>query len=147
MSLEKLAAELSADPLARGYSSMSDQSVSDDLQSEYRTENKSIESSELLAWSAADGRLTRLQIAADDTAHPAHAIASAACLLISRDDTALDLAKPDRVEFLHALVAASVLTDLDRDSLVALSIEPVSRAAELGLGRCRPGEIAMAKSI
>jgi len=147
MSLAKLAAELSADPLSRGYSSMSDEAVSDDLNSEYREKQKPISSQQLLAWSAAEGRFTRLQDAVGDKAHPAHAVASAARLLISRDGASLDMSLADRVSFIDALVTASVLTAEDKESLVQLSTELVSRAAELGLGRCRPGEVAMAKSL
>jgi hypothetical protein len=147
MSFDKLSEELASDPLGRGYSSLTDSAIVDDLNSVYREKNVVITSAELLAWSASSGRLASLKAAIsggiDDNAK---SLAEAAYLMITRDETSLDLSLSDRVQMLDGLVAYGILTAGDKAELVAKSTEPCSRAEELGLGRVRTGTVSRARN-
>lgn len=141
--------EIVNDPLARGYSSMTDQQVADDLNTAYRPHRTPIPSSELLAWSAGrskntDGTLQRprvwkLKDAAGDTNldEAVRAIADRAVKMVElRDTTNLDLGRQDRRDMLDALVNGGVLSAEDRDSLYELAdyLNPQTRASEIGFG-------------
>ena len=146
MDFEILRAELNDDPLSRGYSGMDDEAASASLNAKDRTRLEPIGSAELLAWSASGGRLARLKSAAETGANDeVKSLAEAAYLMVTRDGTSLDLSLPDRVAFLHGLVAAGILTSTESDSLVSLATVSISRAEELGISFVRTGEVAAAR--
>jgi len=141
--IKLLSEEVLNDPLARGYSTMTNDEVAADLNSEHRSKNVIITSAELLAWSASNGRLDSLKTAAESGVDAAaKSLAGAAYLMVTRDGTYLDLSLSDRVQLLDGLVAYGVLTAEDKADLVAKSTEPCSRAEELGIGRVRSGDVA-----
>jgi len=140
--------EIDSDPLGRGYSGMDDTAVAVDLNTAYRTKKEPISSAELLAWSASDARLQNIKNAAENGAtDDLKSLAQAAYLIVTRDNTSLDLNLADRVAMLDSLVAAGVLTDADRTSLDALATVSISRAEELALGLVRAGTVQQARSM
>ena len=116
-----------------------------ELQAVNRTRLVAIPSTELLAWSASSGRYNSIKAAADDTSHAVNSVAAAAYLMITRDETSLDLNLADRVAFVDALVNGGVLTADDRTSLNTLATENISRETELGLSGTKVGHILEAR--
>ena len=141
-----LKTEIQNDPLAKGYSSMSDQEIVDSINLKNRSKFVEISSQELLAWSANNGRLAKIKNAINNGADDVvKSLAEAAYLLITRDDTSLDLNLTDRVAMLDALVSYAVLTPDDKTSLQALATVSISRAEELDIGLVRAGDVLQAR--
>jgi len=155
MTIAAIKAEITIDPLTRGYAGMTDQQVVDSLLAQDRSRINPLSSAELLAWAAGGAddaqaiksRYERIQ--ESSTAHPSGAVRGA-CLaamgLIQRDGTELDLNLPDRAALVGGLVAGGVLTVTEQAELTTLATETVSRAEELGLGVVRPGHVTLARS-
>lgn len=143
----KLRQELQADPLEKGYSTMTSTEVSTSLRTKDRPKNKVIGSAELLAWAGAgatdtiNSRYERLKISSTDHTSP---IVRGACLaglkIVDRDDAQLDLSLQDRVDLVDALVTGSVISSAEKDELVEMGTQYVSRAQELGV-KSRPGDV------
>jgi len=146
--IQTIKIELDGDPLTRGYAGMTDEEVSMDVNTVYRTRKEPISSAELLAWSASDARLQKIKNAsesgADDTIK---SIALAAYLMITRGDTTLDLNLADRMALLNALVSYGVLTADDKTALESLAVVAISRGEELGIGSVRTGDVIQARSL
>ena len=141
-----LKSEIESDPLGRNYPAMSDTQVADSLNNSDRTKVVPISSAELLAWSAADGRLASIKAAIDGGVDStAKSLAEAAYMMISRDGTSLDLSLADRVAMLDGLVAYGILSADDKSDLVSKSTVSCSRAEELSLGRVRTGDVIQAR--
>lgn len=141
-----LKSEIDSDPLGRNYSAMSDKQVADSLNNSDRTKVVPISSAELLAWAASDGRLASIKAAIDGGVDStAKSLAEAAYMMISRDDTSLDLSLPDRVAMLDGLVAYGILSAGDKSDLVSKSTVSCSRAEELSLSRVRTGDVIQAR--
>lgn len=141
-----LKTEIQNDPLARGYSLMSDQEIVDSINLKNRNKFVEISSQELLAWSANNGRLAKIKNAINNGADDVvKSLAEAAYLLITRDDTSLDFNLTDRVAMLDALVSYAVLTPDDKTSLQALATVSISRAEELDIGLVRAGDVLQAR--
>ena len=141
-----LKTEIQNDPLAKGYSSMSDQEIVDSINLKNRSKFVEISSQELLAWSANNGRLAKIKNAINNGADDVvKSLAEAAYLLITRDDTSLDLNLTDRVAMLDALVSYAVLIPDDKTSLQALATVSISRAEELDIGLVRTGDVLQAR--
>lgn len=111
-----------------------------------------LSSTELLAWSAGKSAGDRPRIIKIREAAAVHvnedvkAIAIAADLMISRDNTVLDLNLADRAAMVADLVAGSVLSAADSTSLYALATTKISFAAQEELGQVRPGNIVEARN-
>lgn len=140
---QKLFAEITTDPLGRGYTGMTDQQIADSLNAVDRTRLNVLSSAELLAWSGAGAddasgvasRYERIETAASSHASGAvRGACKAAIRLIDRDATELDLSLPDRATMVAALVAGGVLTAAEQTELVAMATENISRATEIGIG-------------
>ena len=141
-----LKTEIQNDPLAKGYSSMSDQEIVDSINLKNRSKFVEISSQELLAWSANNGRLAKIKNAINNGADDVvKSLAEAAYLLITRDDTSLDFNLTDRVAMLDALVSYAVLIPDDKTSLQALATVSISRAEELDIGLVRAGDVLQAR--
>lgn len=123
------------------------QQIADELNAATITKLEPIPSSELLAWAAAGDRFYSIETIANSGPKPIHSIAKVALLLISRDNTTLDLNLPDRVAFIDALVAGAVLTADDKASLYALASRTVSWAESEGMGTIREGEIQQVEAM
>jgi hypothetical protein len=132
MDYQALAAELTDDPLARGYAGMDDDQAAADLNTAYRTRTRAY----VYGWeifnatdSAEYGALTDAQKSSWD-----------ALCAIFQIDTASGVAKSREAE----LFGAGTTT---RSNLQALRIEDISRATELGLPWIRTGDVTYARSL
>jgi len=146
MRIQAIKTELDTDPLGLTYSELDDTAVAVSLNEKTRSKLEPISSAELLAWSASNARLQKIKTAvesgADDTIK---SVAQAAYLMITRDDTTLDLNLADRVALLDALVSYSVLTAEDKTSLESLATVAISRGEEIGVGLVRAGDVIQAR--
>jgi len=146
MKIQTIKTELETDPLGLGYSGMDDSAAAASLNEKTRSKLEPISSAELLAWSANNTRLQSIKSAAESGADDTiKSVAQAAYLMITRDDTTLDLNLADRVALLDALVSYSVLTADDKASLESLATVAISRGEELGVGLVRAGDVIQAR--
>lgn len=138
MDIQGFLAEIKNDPLQRGYATMSDEQLYASVNAKDRSRIVIVGSRPLLEWAAAEGRYSKLDKAARNDQVPdlVRSVAMAACKLIDRNDTELDLNSSLHMNLLNALVQSGVLTQQDKDSLVALSTAFISRAQELGFDDC-----------
>jgi hypothetical protein len=127
-----LKAEIDGDPLIRGYSGMSDQAVADDINTVYRSRNKtSITGDEM--FQATDG--------AEFTALTEHKEQSWLSFC-GRDS--LDPYGAANVAFAQYIFGGGSTT---LANLNALRIESISRADELGIGRITAGDVVEARAF
>lgn len=146
MKIQTIKTELETDPLGLGYSGMDDSAAAVAFNEKIRSKLEPISSAELLAWSANNTRLQSIKSAAESGADDTiKSVAQAAYLMITRDDTTLDLNLADRVALLDALVSYSVLTADDKASLESLATVAISRGEELGVGLVRAGDVIQAR--
>ncbi|MBX9607274.1 MAG: hypothetical protein K2Y51_13700 [Gammaproteobacteria bacterium] len=106
-----------------------------------------LDSRKLLRWGGAGGRLARLEDAAANTELPVEvrAVARAAVLVVSREDTTLELDDPNHEALVDALVLAGVLTAADKSELIAMATKRVPRYEAAGLNRPLLGDIKAAR--
>ena len=143
---EKLRAELADDPLDRGYSTMTDQEAADDLRTEYRSDLQPVPMTSVVRWCARHDALASLDTAAGSATPGVRSVARAAQIMIASPHIeSFNVHDPELADMLDALVTAGVFTLDERDDLVALGTTPTSRAAELGLGRVKPGYVGKAR--
>lgn len=138
-----LRSEITNDPLARGYSGMTNAQILESLNTRNITNRRSISSAELVAWAGANNRYKKIAAAAatvgdlpgldSATSESIKNICEAALLLLRRDGTALDFGKNDRAQMVDALVTAGVISNADRNALHTLADNPLSRREQLGL--------------
>ena len=93
-----------------------------------------LNSRQLLRWGGAGGRLAKLEDAAADRELPreVRSIARAAVLVVSREDTQLELDDPSHEALVDGLVAAGVLSADDKSELVAMATVEQPRGALAG---------------
>jgi hypothetical protein len=133
--IDRLADEIANDPLGRGYSTMTDQEVADDLNTAYRTYIVEVSSRALLVWAGENGRLKKIDAARTDSNAPSgiQNICEVAMRLIERDEAAYDPNDSQHADMVAALVNAGVIAQADADSLNALGERSRTRAEELNL--------------
>lgn len=124
--------EIDGDPLTRGYAGMTDEAVADDLNTVYRTANK--------------GSLTgSLLFEATDNTEWAALTDNKKSLWISFcNKTSVDPFNSSVVAFVQYIFGGGSTTVTNLNSL---RTENISRAAELGVGSVRPGDVAQARSL
>ena len=138
--------EITNDPLTRGYSGMSDQEVADSLNTVDRTVQIRVSHTDVMTW-AASGPRKKVEDNKDN-ANEALAAASLVALdLIADGVTTFDTSDNGNQTLLSGLVSGGVLSGDDQTALMALGQSTVSRAAELGLGHIRVGDVIAARSI
>lgn len=148
-----LVAELQSDPLARGYPGTSDAQRLASLTSPDRTRSRRVGSLELLVWGGLGGRLAKVRRAANaldpyqSIGIPGQSAAIAADAMMSRPDSGFDRSSAAQVAIVDALVASGVLSAEDKASLLALAVEPCSRADELGLSGLDAGHLVSARQL
>ena len=148
MSLEALKVELvSGHPVTGAYNSDAELAASQ-LNAANIPNVKSLTSNELLAWAAQSGRMAKIKDGIlNGSTDEEKSLCEAAYLLISRDNTELDLNKPDRAGMVAALVAFGRLSQTDSDALYVMATQTISRAEELGLGRVYAGTVEQARAL
>ena len=128
-----LVTELTTDPLGRGYSGMTDQQAADDLNTAYRSRNRSsVKGSEIFNAivlseydALADAEKLKVQII---------------CGL--GDDIDVGAGTNTRAFLIAAFGPATVT----RDNLIALASESISRAIELGLSELEAKHVRIART-
>lgn len=133
MDYNALNSELITDPLARGYSGMSDAAAAADLNTVYRTRTRDTVSGSEILNATDDAEFTAL-------ADPTDKNRWLSLCGIAEIDTGNGVAKSLEAD----LFGAGTTT---RDNLAALKSESISRAVELGLGTVRAGDVEYARSI
>ena len=105
----------------------------------------------LLAWSAGSSAGDRPRIlkikegAASHASESVQAIATAADIMIQRENTVLDLNLPDRAAMVDALVSGGVLSAADSTSLYELATETISYAEFNNLSFIHAGHVEQAR--
>ena len=130
MDIAALKSEIDSDPLARGYSAMSDEAVAADLNTVYRTRNKSSLTGDEM-FQATDG--------SEFTALTEHKEVS---WLSFCGRNSVDPFGSANVAFAQYIFGGGSTTV---SNLNSLRTESVSRASELGLGSVRPGDVTQAR--
>lgn len=153
--LNKLRLEILNDELGRGYASMSDQQIANSLALKNVASQRPLSSAELLGFTGGNGRRAKLKAFAngsgpvegydDATVAAVRNVAEVAMVFLDRDNTELDLTRPDRMGMVNALVPL-VWSAADRDALVAMAATSISRAEQLGLGEVHAGDVHAARS-
>ncbi len=155
--MKKLRAEIIGDPLGRGYSGMDDvavltslKAVLTSLKAEYRSRLGVLPHGRLIRVLAQEGRLAKIQRAAEEWSDPAKDVASSAAMaamgLVGRDSSSLDPSDQEDVDLINTLVSTGVLTTDDRQALIDAATQTISRETELSLGgRVRLGDIQRAR--
>ena len=130
--IEGLAKEMNEDPLNRGYSSMSDQQVADDLNTSRRTKYRDVPVAELVGVVELRGIYEKLESASTTEA--------AKLLRLSGNKSPItSLAYSDSSQrtqidgLLDQLAADGIISSEDQEALKDLGTYKVSRAEELGL--------------
>ena len=153
MDIPALRDELITDPLSRGYAAMTDAQVAASLKVKNRTKHRRVPSSEVLKWSGANGRASRIRKAAngvspfDSLPDEIRSVAIVADVLVNRGDISFDSQDLGHVAMSQALILGSVLSQEDVNALLSLSTEPCSREDELGLGSVGDGHVKSAREI
>jgi hypothetical protein len=133
MDYQNLKIELVSDPLARGYSGLSNQQAADSLNTANRPSTRTL----VDTW-----EILEATVQAEYTAITS-ALKTQYQLYVSA--SRLDVSKPNTRSAFAAMFGASTTT---RANLLALSTGPlVSRAVELGLGLVAPGDIQCARAL
>lgn len=142
-----LKAEITGDPLGRGYTSMTDDQIVASLAAEDRVVLVPVVSAELLAWSAGNGRYMKIKTASEDATKndDIRSIAFAALMMLERDGTSFDFNIPGREALLDALIAVGTLDATDKAALKSLAERTISRAEELGISPVRLGAVQRAR--
>ena len=129
--LDQLKTEIETDP-AGLYTNLNNSEIVETINAKQRTFTVALTSAELLAWASQNSRIAKIRAAAADGANQAlQSIAIGADLMVSRDNTMLDLNLPDRVAMLDALVTGAVLVAADKTDLETMASYTGSRAEEL----------------
>lgn len=149
-----LVAELKTDPLTRGYASMSDDAAADDLNSAYRSRNIDVPLTAFVGYVELHSVYEKIDAANNDANTPAQLkalCAKAIRLRLQNGIQVFEFSDPVKratlVGMLNALVAGNVIAQADADGIVALSVEPVSRADELGIGAVEPYMVYQARKM
>ena len=131
--------ELLNDPLARGYSAMSDREATDDINTEYRTRNRTNMSGDEIAQQADDAELDALD---DGSANNTADVKSHWLALCARESV-----DPFAAANVHLVILIFGVGSQTLLNLQAARVEAVSRAVELELGHVREGDVIRAMAM
>lgn len=147
--LTAIKSELNADPTSAGLSSMSDEQVAEWFGASLFQGIVLLPFAAIKRWAAANG--VRKKIRDSATLH-ASSVVQSVCITLEDSmgllDGSLDLrvGTPDR-SMCDALVSGGVMTEGERDSLLATATTAVSRAYLLGITPPNPSDIADARRL
>ena len=130
MDRASLKAEVTSDPLGRGYVGMTDQQVADSLNTKNRAVVRPVAPSTQRMWMAGaihQKIATGVESGPNDTIK---GLCRSALLMATTDD---DYIRDDHKALLDALVAAGIITQTEADALDDKADKTITRAAELGL--------------
>lgn len=131
--------ELTADPLGRGYASMTDAQIAASLNTINLMEIASVPIADVEAYLLSDGTLIRLEswLTANPTPGPLYTAVAALLRVIDSTRLAMfDISSPAAYQGfqqqLQALVTASLLTSQQSTDLLNMTVTNVSRAQQIG---------------
>ena len=127
--IPKLAAELSNDPLGRGYSAMTAQQAADDLNAEYRQHAVPISVADMRRYMFVNGLWMTLKKSTTDLAEEVRdAVSMFETFEVGDSDVQSRL-----TGMMDALVTEGFMTDTDKQNILAMGVVTQSRAVELNL--------------
>lgn len=142
--LSDLAAEITNDPLARGYAAMSDQQVAASLNAINVATQSYVSHTTLMKWAAA-GRMKKLRNGELSMSDTISSMCSVALALLADGVTTFDTGDAGNIALLDALIAGGVLTNADKADLMAAGKTLVSRGDQIGVGIVQDFEIEAAR--
>ena len=148
MNYTVLSNEINNDPLGLGYASMDAYQIRDSINEKTRSAYKVLTSNDLLKWSGINGRYIKIKTAADNTglSDEIRSAAFAAVVMVERDNTLFDYNDGDSQSIFNVLVSNDIISEDDRNNLLATLTENISRAQELGLSQLRKKHVERAKN-
>jgi len=148
MNYTVLSNEINNDPLGLGYASMDAYQIRDSINGKTRSAYKVLTSNDLLKWSGINGRYIKIKTAADNTglSDEIRSAAFAAVVMVERDNTLFDYNDGDSQSIFNVLVSNDIISEDDRNDLLATLTENISRAQELGLPQLRKKHVERAKN-
>ena len=137
-----LKTEINDDPLVRKYSLMTNQEITDDINTLARTVIKApISVNNLILWSMVGGRYMKIKNKAEDTG--ASDILRSECYAILKyidTGVGLDLRISSNSTMVESLASNNVISVADKAALLPYSNLSVSRAEEIGIPKVKLGE-------
>lgn len=148
MNYTVLSNEINNDPLGLGYASMDAYQIRDSINEKTRSAYKVLTSNDLLKWSGINGRYIKIKTAADNTglSDEIRSAAFAAVVMVERDNTLFDYNDGDSQSIFNILVSNDIISEEDKNDLLATLTENISRAQELGLPQLRKKHVERAQN-
>jgi len=148
MNYTVLSNEINNDPLGLGYASMDAYQIRDSINEKTRSAYKVLTSNDLLKWSGINGRYIKIKTAADNTglSDEIRSAAFAAVVMVERDNTLFDYNDGNSQSIFNVLVSNDIISEEDKNDLLATLTENISRAQELGLPQLRKKDVERAKN-
>jgi hypothetical protein len=148
MNYTVLSNEINNDPLGLGYASMDAYQIRDSINEKTRSAYKVLTSNDLLKWSGINGRYIKIKTAADNTglSDEIRSAAFAAVVMVERDNTVFDYNDGNSQSIFNVLVSNDIISEEDKNDLLATLTENISRAQELGLPQLRKKHVERAQN-
>jgi hypothetical protein len=148
MNYTVLSNEINNDPLGLGYASMDAYQIRDSINEKTRSAYKVLTSNDLLKWSGINGRYIKIKTAADNTglSDEIRSAAFAAVVMVERDNTLFDYNDGNSQSIFNVLVSNDIISEEDKNDLLATLTENISRAQELGLPQLRKKHVERAQN-
>lgn len=154
MDIVALAAEITNDPLGRGYAAMSDEQAAASLNAKNRSSSKEIPAQELHAWFVFNGKWPTIETTAASTAGVGgltanQKLAAQSFIEICRYFSELNMLNPAYLNgitfILNEFVSRGIITSEQRSQIAALATGMISRGQELGIGGVHHTDVAEAR--
>lgn len=148
MNYTVLSNEINNDPLGLGYASMDAYQMRDSINEKTRSAYKVLTSNDLLKWSGINGRYIKIKTAADNTglSDEIRSAAFAAVVMVERDNTVFDYNDGNSQSIFNVLVSNDIISEDDKNDLLATLTENISRSQELGLPQLRKKHVERAQN-
>jgi|TARA_R110002124_G_scaffold253348_1_gene418779 hypothetical protein len=148
MNYTVLSNEINNDPLGLGYASMDAYQIRDSINEKTRSAYKALTSNDLLKWSGINGRYIKIKTAADNTglSDEIRSAAFTAVVMVERDNTVFDYNDGNSQSIFNVLVSNDIISEDDKNDLLATLTENISRSQELGLPQLRKKHVERAQN-
>ena len=147
MNYTVLSNEINNDPLGLGYASMDAYQIRDSINEKTRSAYKALTSNDLLKWSGVNGRYIKVKTAAENTSltDEIRSAAFTAVVMVERDNTVFDYNDGNSQSIFNVLVSNDIISEDDKNDLLATLTENISRSQELGLPQLRKKHVERAR--
>ena len=125
------------------YSGMTDQAVTDSINSESITIKISIETSTIKKYLVLVDLWTPLKSSADSSAIFTMEVLE----IFDTFDTNEQVVEDKLTAMLDALISVSLINESNKTAILSLGVKTISRAAELGIGKARLGEVQSLRAV